>query len=305
MFYRQRIRPLGPWRTPWQADTLHGMLAIALLRCDGQAPFLDRYLEPWRAGNPPFVCSDALPAGHLPIPLSWKQIPVDPDQRKALKRARYLPSQFLSARPDATTLLDQTLPEVDMHIRTQATLGRDADTTADGDLYQRQAMTTPGDLDLWIHTETEDGLELFAALLERLTARGFGADAGTGYGAFIPIGDPQAQPQLVSDGKAASGILVLGTCQPAAEDPTTGCWESFVKAGRLGPGLGLDESQIHKRPQLMLRPGASFQTDDPQPRFGRTIPDDQLLPRETCTVLRDRDIEVAQMAITCAIPLEY
>lgn len=66
--YRIDLRPRGPWLTPWHADTIAGSLCWQLRRQAGEAA-LGELLERCRAGQPPFVLSDAFPADHLPRPL--------------------------------------------------------------------------------------------------------------------------------------------------------------------------------------------------------------------------------------------
>ena len=87
---RFKLRPHGVWTTNWHADTLLGALANACARQEGP-DFLNIFLlEPWLAGDPPFVISDAfpgaaLPAPPLPAPRGWP-----PDRLKEFKKLRQL-----------------------------------------------------------------------------------------------------------------------------------------------------------------------------------------------------------------------
>ena len=56
---RLRLRPLGAWTTPWQADSLLGAVAVTWARAYGVGALMRDLIEPWLAGEPPFVVSDA------------------------------------------------------------------------------------------------------------------------------------------------------------------------------------------------------------------------------------------------------
>ena len=88
---RLTMRPAGVWTTPWQADSLLGAMACAWARSRGEAALRRDLLDPWRAGEPPFVISDAFPGSTLPapaiLPLWWDW---PPERRKEVKRVRWL-----------------------------------------------------------------------------------------------------------------------------------------------------------------------------------------------------------------------
>src|SRR5260370_34908602 len=69
--YRFRLVPESPWRTPWQSDTLAGLLCWMCARTDGDTVLRQQIIEPALPGRPPFVLSDAFPGdglrGHAPV----------------------------------------------------------------------------------------------------------------------------------------------------------------------------------------------------------------------------------------------
>ncbi|MEI9479639.1 MAG: hypothetical protein WCO26_24135, partial [Deltaproteobacteria bacterium] len=66
--FRFDVRPLSPGGTPWQSDTIMGLMAWAVALNEGESAIRE-FLEPFLAGDPPFVVSDGFPSGLLPNPL--------------------------------------------------------------------------------------------------------------------------------------------------------------------------------------------------------------------------------------------
>ena len=88
---RLRLTPTGVWTTPWQADSLLGAMACGWARSHGPDALQRDLLDPWLAGAPPFVISDAFPGNTLPapaiLPLWWDW---PPERRKEVKHLRRL-----------------------------------------------------------------------------------------------------------------------------------------------------------------------------------------------------------------------
>ncbi len=58
--YSLKIVIDSPVSTPWQSDTIMGHLAWSVRLRDGESG-LKSFLEPWLAGDPPFIVSDGFP----------------------------------------------------------------------------------------------------------------------------------------------------------------------------------------------------------------------------------------------------
>jgi CRISPR-associated protein Csm4 len=313
--FRLRLRPRSPWRTPWQADTLSGMLCWMCARTEGEGALREEILEPMLAGEPPFVLSDAFPGDLLPVPLAVRLLPWPAEARKAVKRARWLaPAAFEQLRAGAAPALESLVVEspVVEHGHTRNTLGRLNDTTGDeGSLFthpeHRLELGNPaltGADWLSIYVRVRPGFEArLLELFEELAAVGFGADASVGKGAFAFAGGaPELEP-LHGPGVAppgANGAITLSTFQPGAGDPNTGLWESFTKHGKLGPDFGLED--VRKHPLLLCRPGACFLTDSPRPFLGRAVPMDELLPSAAAAALQERGAAIVHPAFALAVP---
>jgi hypothetical protein len=155
---------------------------------------------------------------------------------------------------------------------------------------------------LSVYAQVEAGsVELLNELFRLLAATGFAADAGVGQG-DVEVAEAAGPFSLNVAG--ATGWISLSTFQPAPTDPVTGWWRSFIKYGRLGPELPV--TSVFKRPQWMLRPGATFFTSAP-PRewYGRWIPSTDLLPETTIAELATEQLNPGQPAFALAVPLRW
>jgi CRISPR-associated protein Csm4 len=314
--YRVRIKPLSAWRTPWQADTLAGLLCWACARTQGGDKLKQAILEPASRGEPPFVLSDAFPGDLLPVPEVVRLNDWPVDNRKQVKQARWLRAESFRRiqRGERLTfeelLLDEPLLR---YAQTHNTLDRFTDTTGDaGSLFQREETLLSARSPLIgespylsIYVRLDDyPHDAFLALLAELSDVGFGADASAGKGQFdLVSGELEPASWLDDQGKEANGIVVLSTFQPGSHDPTEGYWQVFTKYGKLGPDFGLDN--IFKRPMVMLRPGACFRAAPQRPFLGRAIPMEQLLSDEVCRELNGRGTSVRHLAYGLAVPAKF
>lgn len=313
--HRVILAPRSPWRTPWQADTLTGVLCSVAARVHGADFLRQRLIEPMLAGDPPFVLSDAFPGDLLPIPMFLRlSEPPEGADRKTLKRARWLSrDDFLTLRatrngadvpwnrllPDSAVFCDETTRH--------NTLARDSDASLEeGGLFSRpDTLLRPdrnGDARLTLHFRARDheAVDLLLDLLHELSLTGFGADIATGRGQFDISGDAEPDDELAAPPPDANGVIVLSTFQPAPGDPAAGLWEAFPKFGKLGPDLGL--SDVRKHTLIMFRPGACFHVDPARPFLGRALPMDDVLPAQSAAQLRAREIQIIHAAFGLAIP---
>jgi CRISPR-associated protein Csm4 len=306
-----KLRPLSAWRTPWQADTLTGLLCWTVARLGERDLLEDGITGPALGGKPPFVLSDAFPGELLPVPITAYLQPWPDEQRKFVKRTRWLTrASLIHARSHGSFRIEDLLP--DRAFIGQARLRNTLDRATQG---------TPERGGLWPSSETwlareQPYLSVYARvsgefaptlvrLMRELAATGFGADTSAGLGQFELLGEPETAGSLDEPLATTNGCMALSTFQPAASDPTHGFWESFVKYGKLGPDFGLDNEQIYKRPLLMLRPGACFATPTFRPFLGRAIPMDQLLPGGVASIIRAEKRQVVHFAFGLAVPFPF
>ncbi len=315
LLVRYRLHPLSPWVTPWQADTLTGLLCCAMARRDGRERMYKDIQRPALDGAPPFVLSDAFPGDLLPVPITVRlQKDWAPDERKAVKRARWLTRDAFQRAQSGQELAARDLAVPDpfaVHDRWRNTLdrlngsagGEGGNLFASTEVSMTAAAAAEKFLSLYARV-TEDWRERLTGLLRELAETGFGADASVGRGQFELLGEPEDASWLDSADTPRTGCIALSTFQPAPGDPTDGHWESFVKYGKLAPDFGIDG--VFKHPLLMLRPGAVLAMPAGSPtRLGRAVPMKELLPASTATALVAQGVSVIQLAFGLAVPFAF
>lgn len=304
--YRIKLRPLSPWRTPWQADTLSGLLCCACARVSGGDVLRAEILEPALADRPPFVLSDAFPGDLLPLPTAARLADWPPADRARLKRARWLDPLAFATFQCTGSLAPGNLQDfqpVKEATSTHNTLDRISDATGPpGSLFSRREWLLARNFDhVSLYARVADGfLDPLVALLRALASTGFGADVSTGRGQFDLLGDPEPQDHLDAPPDGANGLIALSTFQPAPDDPADGLWEPIVKFGKLGPDFGIEN--VFKRPLILFRPGASFRSTAPRDFLGRAIPSTELLAPDTCHALAQRGIHPVHFAFGLTVP---
>jgi CRISPR-associated protein Csm4 len=306
--YALRLRPESAWRTPWQADTLAGMLCGAVAHRHGGNALHERILGPALAGRPPFALSDAFPGDLLPVPMAVKLLDRPADQRKRVKKARWLTTAAFRAAQRGVPPANDDFVAADAVVfattRLHNTLSRTGPQSGPGGLYPRDEFYLAKKFDhftVYVRCD-ESALGLLAEAFRDLAAVGFGADRSAGKGQFALVGGIEPAPGLDAV-PAADGVVSLSTFQPGPADPTDGAWGAFVKRGKLGPEFGVDN--VFKRPLVVLEPGACFRTPAPRPVLGRTVPMDELLPEDAAAELRGRGVTVAHPAFAVAVPFRF
>lgn len=306
--YRFRLIPESPWRTPWQSDTLAGLLCWMCARTEGDAILRQQILEPALASRPPFVLSDAFPGDWLPLPAAVRLLEAPAELRKPLKRAKWLSQKsFAQLQRGELPAMAELIRDTGIHEYTQLrnTIGRSANTTTDGGgLFPTQeSVLEKGVTCLTIYVRLETGfVELFWRLVQELAHWGFGSDRSAGKGQFGLDGQLEPVNELDTPTDADS-FVVLSTFQPGAGDPTDGAWEVFTKYGKLGPDFGLEN--VFKRPMIVFRPGASFHGQASPGWIGRAIPMQELLSDDVVRHLNGIGASVVHWAFGLCVPLKW
>jgi CRISPR-associated protein Csm4 len=306
--YRFRLVPESPWRTPWQADTLSGLLCWTCARTEGDDVLREQMIEPALAGRPPFVLSDAFPGDRLPLPAAVRTLDVPAELRKPLKRARWLLSDSFRRLQNGTVpgtgemFRDAGAIE---YTQLRNTIGRASNTTTNGGglFPTEESVLKKGIRHLTVYARVLPGFrDLFERLVHELAQWGFGADRSAGKGQFRLDGGLEPVPEL-DEPVDADACVVLSTFQPAEADPTEGAWEAFTKYGKLGPDFGLEN--VFKKPMIVLRPGASFRAPVPRGWLGRAIPMHDLLAHEVVGHLQGIGANVIHWAFGLCVPLRW
>lgn len=304
--YRFRLIPESPWRTPWQSDTLSGLLCWTCARIEGDQVLRQKLIDPALAGQPPFVLSDAFPGDRLPLPTAVRTLDVPAELRKPLKRARWLLTESFRRLQSGTVpetgemLRDAGFVE---YIQLRNTIGRASNTTNNGGglFPTEESVLKKGIRHLTVYARVvPEFVEPFGRLIKELADWGFGSDRTAGKGQFRIDGRLEAVPEL-DEPAGADGCVVLSTFQPASGDPMDGAWEAFTKYGKLGPDFGLEN--VFKRPIVVLRPGASFHRPVPRGWLGRAIPMHELLAPDVVEHLQGIGANVIHWAFGLCVPL--
>ena len=305
---RLELTPLGVWTTPWQADSLLGALACVWARSHGPDALRRDLLDPWRAGEPPFVISDAFPGATLPVPAGvplWWDWP--PDARKDVKTCRLITvADFRRVQRGERPALEQVDVHIQDRVRMRNSISRATDTTGDtGELFEvpySNLSRSDGRLTIFVRA-SEQGMSILVQALALLGRTGYGADASVGHGGFELGGDPHPCPELAKVPNA-NGFISLSTYQPASADPTDGFWRTFVKYGKLAPEF--HGNAVFKRPQVMLEAGACFRAGSaPRPFYGGPIDPNRLLSAPARKTLAASGVHPVQAAFALAAPMRW
>jgi len=275
--YRHVLQPLTAFGTPLAGDTLFGQLCWTL-RHQLSNDRLNALLHGYNDGKPFAVVSDALPAGHVPLPSVpsslWAASPST--ERKALKRRRWLPVTALSeAFPQwqASARGDADVAPQTERAQPHNTINRQSGTTGEG-MFAPYAMPQ-----IWFHPamrfdlyvvldDTRLTLDEFTAALDAMGATGFGRDASIGLGKFRRVEDAAvADWPVVAN---ANSYLTLGPCAPQGQGycPARSFYQVLTRFGRHGD-VAVQSGNPFKRPVLMAKAGSVFWPDklDPASTF--------------------------------------
>lgn len=289
--YRVSIRLLAPTGTPWQSDTIFGHIAWLVAYGRGGMP-IEEFLQPFRAGAPAFVLSDAFPAGYLPrplypiTPLLWpnsfdpslvydaareaeKSYLVTEEDFQKVRRGELFPFSGLPRPWRRTGMLRASLSRF-TETTTGVLIEEGEPLSAEGNLYMSELLVpASGTSIIHLYLRASDTwAEWVADMLHQLAALGFGRDRSVGLGAFQVQGiEPYEGFAPLPD---ADGFVSLSTYMPARTDPTKGYWRVRLKYGKLGEMAG--GGNPFKRPLVQFEPGAVFFTQQaPKPYYGRAV----------------------------------
>src|SRR5512140_2766944 len=265
---RYRLRPLAPWRTPWQADSLFGAVCWEIARTAGEAA-LTKLLQRFRQGTPPFILSDGFPAELMPRPLYVLLAPDSPDARLITRE------QFVSLRHGQQP--DGELPRQEgwaftpsMHAAVPRDGGEPVVFETEECYWLPDVPEEQRYISLYVRAE-EEWLYKLVPVLRSLGRSGFGARSTLGRGAFELLAGPEPVEWL-EPLPFENAFVTLSHFVPEESDPADGVWNALVKYPRLGSERG-NSSTPWKGRLVMLGPGSCFRpAGRPRRWYGRMIP---------------------------------
>ena len=282
--YRITLSVPSGFITPWHADTVFGHLCWVAERHGGFKTFSGAagLIEPYRTGKPPLILSDGFPAGYLPAPANLRTLfekgnstSLDSAGYTKLKTLKKL--EFLTLEQFAQYRLGQTFDFADKIDKRQISavtlhnsINRITNTTGDGgSLFElEERFVSGGMLDIYARCEIGFKDDL-CCLFDLFALGGFGKKRSSGKGAFsVTAIEPFDGFSITND--AANGFISISHFIPAAGDPTQGAYRTMVKYGKMGEEKAFGGNPF-KKPLLMLKPGAVFQTGSVKPYYGRLV----------------------------------
>lgn len=263
------LRPLTAFGTPLAGDTLFGQLCWTVRHQLGNER-LQELLAGYTEGRPFAVVSDAMPAGHVPLPALPSHVweASEGADRKALKKRRWLAVEHLAqplgkwqslARSDADValLIERAQPH--------NTISRATGTTGTG-VFAPYSMTQrwhrPGVcLNLYIALDEARLTEAeLTAALTYIGETGFGRDASIGLGKFALDAAVPVQWHMP---QAANSWLTLAACAPQGQGfcPVRSHWQVMTRFGRHGDAA-VHGGNPFKKPLLLARAGAVLRPEN-------------------------------------------
>lgn len=270
MTLRIRIRPTSPWATPWRSDSIFGALCWRWAELFPES--FPSVLEEFHSGAPPFLVSDAWPAGHLPLP-AHVAVARTSQSAPVKRKGQLLISEDVFRRVATGSLeevSDVLVGPFRNSIRVQTAIDRFTGGAAEGQLFETDCQTL-GDgikhLDVYLRTSARQ--DCLLACWHALSVTGFGRKASSGLGAFHIAGPPEPCPWM-DVAPAANAFAALNHFIPAPSDPVTGLWRTHVTFPKFHAH---STAQVFKGAYLMLTPGSVFRTPAaPAAWYGSMIP---------------------------------
>ncbi|GAW32207.1 hypothetical protein [Carboxydocella sp. JDF658] len=274
--------PEAGFCTPLRADVLFGQILWQVRYLWGEEE-LYRLLEQFRAGNVPFVVSDAMPEDYLPKPVHLPAERVEGDlnevaARKKLKKVEWIKLQdylaYVAGNELNLNVLEPVLVETEeMH----NTINRLTGTTGtEGSLYSSEAYYFNHQcyeyLSFYLRSNAE-WLDRFPEILDSLELTGLGKGKARGYGQFHLIGWDNCE--WLDEIEGADAMLLGNAFVPSASDPVEGYWRVETKFGRTGENIS---SFPFKKPMTMLARGTVLKGSY-RPYVGKLLTDIHHDPR--------------------------
>jgi CRISPR-associated protein Csm4 len=273
---RIRIALKGPLATPMISGSLFGHFCWLIRLHHGE----DRLLQFLAAlESQPLVFSDALPAGHAPVPtlaITAAPGPIQPNRKLLNKRHWLQLTAFLKARAklNATalyTILQDTSDPKTLSSQRLAhnQINRHTGTTPEtGGLYFTDEFwptTDTSEFDIYVRGH-HHGLDL-PSLFSAMGEHGYGRDASTGRGRFQVVSSDLVPALLASPGNRWVSWS-SGTHSPAI---SAARYRLFTHYGKLGALWSTQTVAPFKRPITLWRAGATFAAPSSQTITGQLL----------------------------------
>jgi CRISPR-associated protein Csm4 len=290
--YKINLEIYSSIMTPFQADTIFGHLCWAIAHQEGNKE-LERFLEPFRSGDPPFIVSDGFPGDLLPKPLTAEFIIDKPEERKEWKKINYLNLNDFNCIRRGEKCKPQIVEDlVKISSMPHNIINRLTNTTlSEAGVYSLKEISI-SNIGIYLKVVSEEWKDRVEDLLREVSKAGFGRKKSIGKGQFSVLKTTEFNFQNVDQ---ANGFVTLSNFCPGENDPIEGVYTTFVKYGKLGEEFTFSGNPF-KKPLVMFKSGSVFKTDgNPKAFYGRAITDG-IAPAKP---------EVIQYAYAFAVPIKY
>jgi CRISPR-associated protein Csm4 len=278
--------------TPFQADTLFGHLCWVVAH-NKEDEDLQKFLKPFKEGEPPFIISDGFPAELLPKPLSSEFSIVDPSERKELKKIEYIALEDFNGVRNGEKRRPRFLEKfMKSFLTSHNTINRLTNAAlAEGGVYSLEE-TFVLQITLYVKVISEEWKNRIGELFKELSKSGYGRKKSIGKGHFsVDTVEPYNGFTEIED---ANGFVTLSNFCPAENDPIEGLYKTFIKYGKLGEEFTFCGNPF-KKPLFMIKTGSVFRTNGPPKEFyGGMV--NNISPAKP---------EVVQYAYAFAVPIRY
>lgn len=289
--YRWKIKPTSSYITPWQSDTIYGHLLWGISLLYGGEE-IDKTIEEFKAGNPPFITSNGFIDGKLPIirketlkreinkefadklksnlsEIITKRKTINKISSIDLKefnklRENYSNKEFIFERLKESFKKNKTNKEetiVTSDIVMHNTINRlSGTTTEDGGLYFSKETFTDKEIDIFIKLRKDYSVEKLKKLLDFVEMNGYGKKASSGKGSFRTVSFKKF------DGfkkiKNGDGFVVLSNYIPKEKDYEEVVYGTpLVKFGKVGNDSEYSDMPF-KKPFTCFTPGSLFKNGE-------------------------------------------
>ncbi len=277
--------------TPFKADTVFGHFCWEILKVVGEEGLVD-FLEEY-SDEPMFVISNGLyeVGGSLLLPSPYKtNNDIKTEARKInrikdklvfkrLKKKKFIGLKELNSYLDGGKFeLEDRSDSIEgifsNRIETRVSIDRNTGTVEDGALFKDRVKYFQSNIRIVFLVKILDndkfdydnvtGESLGFYLIDSLES-GYGSGKSIGRGVLECVKDEQGnslqeftefeQPQKFNS------IMSLSDFVPSSQDPTDGCWKSYIKKGRLGEYLANSRNPF-KKPITFLEAGSVLTLGD-------------------------------------------
>ncbi len=294
--YRIIIKPLSPFQTLLQSDTIFGHISWALRYLKGESELL-KFLNGFNDNTAPFVLSSGFPKDYLPMPVLRPLSLEEEDalqkqyktklefarEMKTLKKVSYIQTSTMEILKNDLSyynlytkhLLGEILLENPRISKVDEVWhnakNRLTDRVIEGKLFSKSDIFYNEGAELNVYVEDNYfGGKGLCEIFDFISRSGYGADKSVGRGAF--------EYELLNgwdlpEAENPNAFMTLSHYHPQEGDFKDGFYDMTTKFGKIGGhwASGIDGGP-YKMPLLMLNPGSTFYSDIHKSFYGSLIP---------------------------------